>query len=157
MGGTSMQVFIPYPEPIEVAKCLDKRRLNKQIIEGHQILAAAKGETHAWVNHPVTKMYKNHTEWLKFYIDCLKFYRCGKFNIANVLSNQANICRPEWMTSALCNSHKRRLFAKDVQFYKKFWVYGISEINYYVVDNKVFGYFKGKCIIIQTLEEFNNG
>lgn len=152
-----MQVFIPYPEPIEVAKCLDKRRLNKQIVEGEQIISAALGYTKAWANHPVVKMYSDHLEWLRFYIDCLEFYRCGRPDIAKRLSDQANICRPKWMTKTLCNSHKRRLVAKDAQFYKKFWVYGISEINYYVVDNKVLGYAKGKCIITQTLEEFNNG
>lgn len=38
-----MQVFTPYPEPFKTADCLDSRRLNKQIIECRQILAAIKG------------------------------------------------------------------------------------------------------------------
>lgn len=40
-----MQVFTPYPEPFKTADCLDSRRLNKQIIECRQILAAIKGES----------------------------------------------------------------------------------------------------------------
>ena len=152
-----MQVFIPYPSPIEVARCLDKRRLNKQIIECHQIISAASGKATAWASHPVVKMYKNNLEWLQLYVDVLEYYRDGREDIAIHLSNQADRGRPSWMTEALCNSHKRRLVEKDAQFYKKFWVYGISGINYYVVDNKVLGYAKGKCIITQTLEEFNNG
>lgn len=39
-----MQVFVPYQEPFEVATFLDSRRLNKQIIECRQILAAIRGE-----------------------------------------------------------------------------------------------------------------
>ena len=35
-----MQIFIPYPSPIDVAKCLDPRRLNKQILECDQIMKA---------------------------------------------------------------------------------------------------------------------
>ena len=151
-----MQVFIPYPEPIKVARCLDKRRLNKQIIECHQIISAASGKTTAWASHPVVKMYKNNMEWLQLYTDVLEYYRDGREDIAVHLSNQADRGRPFWMTEALCNSHKRRLVSKDAQFYKKFWVYGVSEINYYVVDGQVLGYTRGKCILTQTIEEFNN-
>lgn len=39
-----MQVFTPYPQPFACADCLDPRRLNKQIIECKQILAAIRGE-----------------------------------------------------------------------------------------------------------------
>ena len=51
-----MNVFV-IGSPIETAKCLDPRRLNKQIIECKQILKAIDGETKAWANHPATKMY----------------------------------------------------------------------------------------------------
>lgn len=40
-----MQVFTPYPQPFACADCLDPRRLNKQIIECKQILAAIRGES----------------------------------------------------------------------------------------------------------------
>lgn len=149
-----MQIFIPYPSPIEVAKCLDPKRLNKQIIECGQIMKAIKGETKAWANHPVVKMYTSHLRWVKLYKDCLECYKDGNTDLAELLSAQADTFRPSWMTEALCRSHKRRLVAKDAQFYKAFWVYGISDINYYVVDNKVLGYTQGKKILTLSLEEF---
>lgn len=152
-----MQIFIPYPSPIEVAKCLDPRRLNKQIIECDQIIKAIKGETKAWANHPVVKMYADHLYWVELYRDCLDFYKRGRPDLAETLSTQADRFRPSWMTDALCRSHKRRLVAKDAQFYKAFWVYGISDINYYVVDNKVLGYVQGRKILTQSLDEFEAG
>ena len=152
-----MQVFIPYPEPIKVARCLDKKRLNKQIIECHQIISAASGKATAWASHPVVKMYKNNLEWLQLYTDVLEYYRDGREDIAIHLSNQADMGRPSWMTEALCNSHKRRLAEKDPNFYYKFFKeYGISIVNYYVVDSRVIGYMYGKYRSSRSLEEFNN-
>lgn len=156
-----MQVFIPYPEPIKVARCLDKKRLNKQIIEAKQIISAIvktyKGQVTAWASHPVVKMYKNNTEWLQLYTDVLEYYRDGREDIAIHLSNQADRGRPSWMTEALCNSHKRRLAEKDPDFYYKFFKEnGISKVNYYVVDNRVLGYSKGKYLSSRSLEEFND-
>lgn len=151
-----MQVFIPYPQPIKVAKCLDKRRLNKQIIECHQIMAAAKGKTKAWANHPVVKMYRGHLEWLEYYTNCLESYRAGQIELSIKYSREAELWRPEWMTQTICNAHKRRLVAKDPKFYKDFCIYGISEINYYIIDNMVWGYARGKSRFSITLEEFQN-
>lgn len=39
-----MQVFLPSPDCLQTAAQLDKRRLNKQIIEAGQILRAIDGE-----------------------------------------------------------------------------------------------------------------
>lgn len=149
-----MQIFIPYSSPIEVARCLDSKRLNKQIIECNQIMKAIKGETKAWANHPIVKMYTGHLYWVELYRDCLEFYKNGHPDLAELFSARADMHRPSWMTEALCRSHRRRLVAKDAQFYKSFWVYGISDINYYVVDNKVLGYTQGKKILTLSLEEF---
>lgn len=150
-----MQIFIPHPSPIHVAQCLDPKRLNKQVVECDQIMKAIKGETKAWANHPVVKMYSDHLHWVKLYRDCLYNYRIGNTRLAIHLSNEADKIRPKWMTRPLCYSHRRRLVEKDPIYYKGFYNFGISEINYYIVDNKVLGYVKGKCIKIQTLEEFN--
>ena len=153
-----MQVFIPYPEPIKVARCLDKRRLNKQIVECKQIISAASGNSTAWANHPVVKMYKNHLEWLQLYTDVLEYYRDGREDIAIHLSKQADRGRPSWMTEALCRSHRHRLLSKDFNYYKNwFKLYGLSDINYYVVDGQVLGYRNGKHIVTKSLAEFNDG
>ena len=81
-----MNVFI-IGTPLETAKKLDKRRLNKQIIECGQILKAIFGDTKAWANHPVTKMYAGYQEWLKLYMHCLNAYRLNNIKAAEHLSN----------------------------------------------------------------------
>lgn len=40
-----MQIFLPSPSCLQTARQLDKRRLNKQIIEAAQILRAIDGES----------------------------------------------------------------------------------------------------------------
>lgn len=69
-----MQIFLPYLNIIEVAECLDKRRLHKQIVECKQIIKAIKGETEAWSNHPIVKMYKNNLEFVQAYLNILEIY-----------------------------------------------------------------------------------
>ena len=64
-----MNVFI-VGSPIETARSLDKRRLNKQIIECQQILDALEGKK-AWSNHPCTLQYKGYERWLSNYMGCL--------------------------------------------------------------------------------------
>ena len=60
-----MQIFLPYKNPFDVAKCLDNRRLNKQIIECRQILAAIDGTSKAWSHHPVVLMYAHHRDFVE--------------------------------------------------------------------------------------------
>ena len=57
-----MQTFLPYPDFVESSLTLDKVRLNKQVIEGFQILKSMAGmyPTNAWINHPATRMWKGH-------------------------------------------------------------------------------------------------
>ena len=81
-----MNVFI-IGTPLETAKALDKKRLNKQIIECGQMLKAIAGESTAWKNHPATKMYNYHQEWLKLYMHCLNAYRLNNINAAEYLSD----------------------------------------------------------------------
>lgn len=62
-----MQVFIPYKNVIEIARAMynDRLRYNKQCLEIEQIQRAILG-SRSWKNHPVTKMYENHYDWLMF-------------------------------------------------------------------------------------------
>lgn len=86
-----MQVFTPYPQPFACADCLDPRRLNKQIIECKQILAAIRGESQAWKNRPVVKQYADYTDYLKLYTLCLPHYKAGNHDIAMSYSDKAMI------------------------------------------------------------------
>lgn len=142
-----MQVFVPYPSPIDVAKCLDKKRLNKQIIECDQILKAISGESQAWKNHPVVKMYFNHTTWLWYYRETLASYSEGLHSLANQFSHQCDhYFRPEFLTQDFCDQHKRRLYTKAPETYPQFAEFGTSEENWYFVDGRIIKYKDGKQI-----------
>lgn len=140
-----MNVFI-IGTPLETAKKLDKRRLNKQIIECKQILKAISGESKAWANHPVTKMYKDHQEWLKLYMHCLNAYRINNIKAAEHLSNYADTMRPQFQCQEYFDQMKRRLYTKDPIHYAEFADLGTSEVNWYVVDGKWRHYINGKLI-----------
>jgi hypothetical protein len=62
-----LQTFLPYPDFIESAACLDRQRLGKQRIEAYQILRSILGETKGWRNHPVTRMWEDHPRALATY------------------------------------------------------------------------------------------
>lgn len=141
-----MQVFTPYPEPLKTANCLDGRRLNKQIIECRQILAAIRGESNAWKNHPVVKQYRDYVPYLQNYMDCLIAFKDNRFDDATKYSYYAMFDKPKFLTTEFCNQHKRRLFTKDDNFYSIFYRYGKSDENWYVVDGKLLKYVNGKVI-----------
>lgn len=141
-----MQVFVPYPSPIEVAKCMDRHRLHKQIIECHQILAALDDCSFAWKNHPVTKMYSAAYSWLHDYMLCLEYYITGNEDMAEYWSSFADGCRPPFLTDDFCDQHKRRLYTKDPVYYQQFAKYGTSEENWYVVNGKLLKYINGKQV-----------
>ena len=65
-----MQTFLPSSNFFEVANMLDSKRLNKQILEGYQILNVLSGQspTGAWRNHPAVKMWAGHELSLLTYI-----------------------------------------------------------------------------------------
>lgn len=141
-----MQVFVPYPSPIDVAKCLDRRRLIKQEIELNQILEAIDCRSGAWKNHPVVKMYAPFRQWLLHYRSCIIRYNEGLFDDAEVWSKRADRIRPPFLTSDFCDQHKRRLYTKSPELYPQFWPYGESDENWYFVDGEIVKYINGKRI-----------
>lgn len=151
-----MQVFVPYRTPMECAAQLDPRRRNKQIIECRQILAAIRGKSNAWRNHPCVKMYRNHTKWLENYMSCLECYALfissneedseDLFFQAVDYSHGAKLLTPDFLTEEFCIQHRRRLYTKDNQFYKHYAKYGESMENWYVVDGELWKYVDGRRI-----------
>ena len=141
-----MQVFVPYPSPIDVAECLDKKRLRKQVIECHQILCAIEDSSSAWFNHPVVKMYSMAYSWLHDYTLALEYYLCGNKYMAEFWSELADACRPEFLTDDLCDQHKRRLYTKATILYPQFASYGKSDENWYYVGWKMLKYINGKQV-----------
>lgn len=129
-----------------MAKCLDPKRLRKQIIECDQILKAISGESQAWKNHPVVKMYKEHWMWLDLYRRCLSAYSRGQTDEAMVHNADASDYEPPFLTSDFCDQHKRRLYTKAPELYPQFWPYGESDENWYFVDGEIVKYINGKRI-----------
>lgn len=138
-----MQVFVPYPAPIDVARCLDKKRLTSQIRECHLIISTIKGESDGWMNHPIVAMYEDNLEWLEAYTQCLESYSKGNF-MAEYYSTLAEAISPDWLTDEFCDQHKRRLYTKDPIKYAAFSKYGESEENWYVIRGKIVKYADGK-------------
>ena len=148
-----MQVFI-IGSPLETAKILDKKRLNKQILEIRQILKAINGESKAWVNHPCTLQYKEYKEWLISYLNVLINYQKHSFNLKNrdylgaarVWNNYSMDFKPSFHDTDFFDNMKRRLYSKDNKHYKQFAYLGESEENHYFVNGELRVYINGKRV-----------
>lgn len=125
-----MQVFI-VGSPIYTAKCLDKLRLNKQIVECTQILSALQDKTNAWANHPCTKQYSNHQLWLYYYQKSLMNYKKGDIKMSEWYSKAADYIRPNFHIQEYYDQMKRRLYTKNKIHYGDWSVLGESYENWY--------------------------
>ena len=65
-----MQTFLPYKDFNKSAEVLDNKRLNKQILEGYQILKVLSSDDPkaGWRNHPAVKMWRGHEKALLAYV-----------------------------------------------------------------------------------------
>lgn len=142
-----MQVFI-IGSVLDTAKILDKRRLNKQIIECNQILNALLNGAKAWANHPCVLQYHGHEQWLQKYMQCLQSYKDNNINDCIRLSEECELIKPSFHKIDYFNQMKRRLFTKDNLYYSQWINLGISEENWYWDNiNKTFIKYKnGKRI-----------
>ena len=136
-----MQVFI-IGSPLETAKVLDKKRLNKQVIECRQIINAILGFSKSWANHPCTIQYREHVEWLICYECCLREYieymngNTRYLTTIEKLNEVCEKCTPNFHTQEYFDNMKRRLYTKDNEHYKQFAHLGESYDNWYWVDDK---------------------
>lgn len=133
-----MQTFLPYVYNFDLsAKSLDNKRLNKQLLEGRQIYAALLGRTKGWVNHPATRMWKNHENMLYKYLYAI-MRECKRRGIATEKNWTAieelhhsnwhrgdNLTIPTWMTDESIAykieiTHRANLYLKDPEYYFEF-------------------------------------
>jgi len=144
-----MQTFVPITTSFEdIAKVLDNRRLNKQALEGWQILMTLleldpAGEHRAprgWVNHPAVRMWRGHEMALYYYIQCMvdEWKRRGfKSTIGDKakatvfraielgLIESGNMFNPQWMSyqpqyKKIASSHRLALLSKEYEWYSQF-------------------------------------
>ena len=146
-----MQVFI-VGSPLETARALDPKRLNRQIQETKVILAALNGAK-AWSNHPCVLQYRGHEGWLKIYSGCLELELLRTPNndaaitaIQAVASVMAEKFTPCFHTQEYFDQMKRRLYTKDKEYYKQWAHLGESYCNWYFVDGSWRKYVNGKRI-----------
>lgn len=133
-----MQTFLPYADFTESAKVLDSKRLNKQILEGYQILKVLNNPDPraAWRNHPAAKMWRGHETILHQYVMAMadeadaRGIKTDKNRenikvLRNVTQKFWGIARPEWLDNInkinrLTESHRANLYRKDPEFYFEF-------------------------------------
>lgn len=118
-----MQTFLPYPNFVESAKCLDWRRLGKQRVEALQIhnVLSGKSKSKGWHNHPAVLMWKGHEGALSEYLDCcIREWVSRGYNNAMILTHESGP-KPSWFGDPKFHaSHRSNLLRKDEIYYSKF-------------------------------------
>jgi hypothetical protein len=143
-----MQTFVPITDSFEdIAKVLDNKRLNKQALEGWQILMNLlqldpQGQhrvSKGWSNHPAVKMWRGHEMALYLYIQAMvaewkkRGYKSTIADKAKATMSTAlklgllpdTACNPFWISSSetfseVAASHRLALLSKDYEWYSQF-------------------------------------
>jgi hypothetical protein len=141
-----MQTFLPQSDYDTSAKMLDSKRLNKQILEGYQILNVLSGmsKSGGWRNHPAVLMWKGYERGLWHYIQSMVAE--AKRRGIKTENNEANLnrlkdrCWEYWGEQAplyfqdsskmirIVTTHRANLFKKDPIYYVHFQ-YAVNSIN----------------------------
>lgn len=133
-----MQTFLPYPDFLESARVLDRRRLGKQRVEAVQVLRGLTVPGYAWRRHPAVRMWAGYEEALARYgLDICRVWReyghrdsCAATLVADLAAarpgmtvrDQAELAAagelPPWLgDEALHRSHRSALVRKDPDRY----------------------------------------
>ena len=144
-----MQTFLPFATTDfrQSAEVLDNQRLNKQALEGWQIMLTLlkldpegnHRDPKGWVNHPAVKMWKGHEELLYYYVLCMVAeWRDRGFNSTIGSKATATITAaykadklsigngpPVWIINKakfeeIASSHRQALLVKDYSWYRRF-------------------------------------
>jgi hypothetical protein len=150
-----MQTFMPYADFAQVASVLDNQRLNKQALEGWQIMLCnlrldPQGnhrQPRGWFNHPAVKLWRGHESALLNYIGAMvdewkhRGFKSTIYDKAeqtyetalllNLVSDEQPAPLPHWMLDSvrldvLMASHRTALLCKNYDWYHQF---GWSEDN----------------------------
>jgi hypothetical protein len=143
-----VQTFVPLTDSFDdIAKVLDNKRLNKQALEGWQILMNLlqldpQGEhrvSKGWSNHPAVKMWKGHEVALYLYVEAMvkewkrRGYKStigdkakatiGRAISLGLISEVSSV--PGWISSfstfsKVASSHRLALLSKDYEWYSQF-------------------------------------
>lgn len=119
-----MQTFMPYSDPVEVARVLDTKRLGAQRREADQILRAlATGG--AWSRHPATLAWRGHEAALRWYRDCMLAEWLGRsyrMPTGVEMYSAPEMVMPPWAQSeTIQHVHRANLARKDPDRYHTLW------------------------------------
>jgi hypothetical protein len=133
-----MQTFLTSTNTLECAQNLDNKRLNKQILEGYQILnvLSGKSKTGGWRNHPAVLMWKGYERGLWTYIESM--VQVASLRGIKTENNVKNLnalyeqCWDDWgdnhpdfwqdenKVMRIITTHRANLFNKDPLYYVKY-------------------------------------
>ncbi len=136
-----MNTFLPYPNLIQSAKCLDNKRLNRQVLECDQIINALRKEQRqlaglepvtriGWINHPAVRQWRGYLWALKVYRNtCLREWLIRGFKSTreyhSTLYYESGDVIPEVLPPWFGHpdfhaSHRSNLLHKDPTWYGQF-------------------------------------
>jgi hypothetical protein len=137
-----MQTFLPSGNAVFAAQALDNKRLNKQILEGYQILNVLAGNSMGWRNHPAVLMWAGHEgallEYVRQMITEAKHRGIktenNEANINRIASKSWNTNKPEWMRDKqklgrVVATHRANLYRKDPIYYAEYASNVNNELN----------------------------
>lgn len=126
-----MQTFLPSDDFALCAMSLDRQRLGKQRVETLQIMQTLAGKSRGkgWINHPATKMWKGHENYLMLYQIAtvsewtMRGYKdtCLDKTYEAFSSLEEDFSYPDWMgDEKLHASHRSNLLRKNPEHYSRF-------------------------------------
>ena len=133
-----MQTFLPHTNTLDAARALDNKRLNKQILEGYQILKVLSGASpsSAWRNHPAVLMWKGfeHGLWdyIRSMVDIASLRGIKTENNVKNLNElykkysedwgneHPDFWRDETKVMRIITTHRANLFKKDPEYYLRY-------------------------------------
>jgi hypothetical protein len=134
------QIYLPNSNFTLVAKCLDSKRLNKQITEAKQVYTANHYGYGKQGNPAPYDMWKGHDEFLGCYVVELykewqkrlvngsrggsMYHKAGEFILLEVLEDRLDLSNPEkpnWINDErIYSSYRSALLYKDYEWYSQF-------------------------------------
>jgi hypothetical protein len=122
-----VNTFIPYSNFKRIASILDYKRLGKQRVEAKQILNILLKLTKkkGFTKHPIVHMWRNHTDALKYYYNCMvqEWIQRGYKNNMKLFKLPKHIEIPWFVKCKSINlSHQASLLRKYPAYYKKIFV-----------------------------------
>lgn len=142
-----MQTFLPHTNTLDAARALDNKRLNKQILEGYQILKVLSGASPsgAWRNHPAVLMWKGYEMGLWSYVrsmvDIASLRGIKTENNVKNLNELYEQFHKDWgnehpafwldenKVMRIITTHRANLFRKDPIYYAKYQYAATSPYN----------------------------